>query len=335
MSTKQLEDWMIPPPVAPVPDGVHRPLWSVMIPTYNCAKYLRQTLESVLSQDLGPEHMQIEVIDDCSTNDDPEAVVRELGNGRVSFFRKPKNEGAIPNFNTCIDRSRGHLLHILHGDDWVLPGFYTICAEKLNERVDIGLLISRAIIVNETGELDSLSDRLLTLELGSNSAEFMYYSNPVRTPCVVMRRSIYEQIGGYLPNLVHVADWEMWIRGIESTGGLSLNVPLVFYRFYPSNDSGRLARTSDNIRDYQRLFNLLTITRPRFNEIRFKKMIISNIKGQFWQFYHNNEPDAAYANLNLLSQVSLIQAKKIQVRMILVDVKTSIKLVLKRIMEGK
>jgi cellulose synthase/poly-beta-1,6-N-acetylglucosamine synthase-like glycosyltransferase len=39
------------PQIYPVPEGVDRPFWSVMIPTYNCAKYLAQTLESVLSQD--------------------------------------------------------------------------------------------------------------------------------------------------------------------------------------------------------------------------------------------------------------------------------------------
>jgi GT2 family glycosyltransferase len=75
------------PQITPVPEGVHRPFWSVMIPTYNCANYLAQTLESVLAQDPGPERMQIEVIDDCSTKDDPEAVVREIGKGRVSFLQ--------------------------------------------------------------------------------------------------------------------------------------------------------------------------------------------------------------------------------------------------------
>src|SRR6516164_9197119 len=90
---------LIPPGIEPAPESTARPLWSVMIPTFNCASYLRQTLESVLTQDRGPEQMQIEVVDDCSTKDDPEAVVRRIGQGRVAFFRKPKNEGAIANFN--------------------------------------------------------------------------------------------------------------------------------------------------------------------------------------------------------------------------------------------
>src|ERR1700733_9809658 len=112
------------PAIAPVPKDVRRPVWSVMIPTFNCAGYLRQTLESVLAQDPGPHLMQIEVVDDASTDDNPHAVVQELGRGRVQFYRKARNEGAVQNFNTCIQRSLGHYVHILHGDDLVASGYY-------------------------------------------------------------------------------------------------------------------------------------------------------------------------------------------------------------------
>jgi glycosyltransferase involved in cell wall biosynthesis len=74
-----------------------------MIPTYNCAHYLRETLASVLAQDLGPEKMQIEVVDDCSTLDNPAAVVKELGRGRVEFYRQPKNQGYIRSKHACSD----------------------------------------------------------------------------------------------------------------------------------------------------------------------------------------------------------------------------------------
>src|SRR5882672_8085006 len=48
------------PRIEPVPEGIARPLWSVMIPTYNSERWLRQTLQSVIAQDCGPERMQIE-----------------------------------------------------------------------------------------------------------------------------------------------------------------------------------------------------------------------------------------------------------------------------------
>src|SRR5215211_1793383 len=104
--------------IPPLEQSVERPLWSVMIPTYECAGYLRQTLRSVLAQDPGPEVMQIEVVDDAST-DDPAAVVAELGGGRVDFFRQPRNVGHVENFNTCLRRAQGRLVHLLHGDDAV------------------------------------------------------------------------------------------------------------------------------------------------------------------------------------------------------------------------
>ena len=110
-------------PVPPLSAGVNRPKWSVMIPTYNCARFLGGTLESVLAQAEGSGGMQIEVVDDCSV-DDPENVVRQIGGGRVDFFRQSSNVGHIANFQTCLTRARGEIVHLLHGDDLVRPGFY-------------------------------------------------------------------------------------------------------------------------------------------------------------------------------------------------------------------
>ena len=61
-----------------------------MIPTYHCASYLRETLESVLAQDPGPrdaDRGRRRPLD----ADDPESVVHELGGGRVAFHRQPRN----------------------------------------------------------------------------------------------------------------------------------------------------------------------------------------------------------------------------------------------------
>src|SRR5688572_7278421 len=142
--------------IAPLPDREPRPIWSVMIPTYNCARYLREALSSVLAQDPGSEIMQIEVVDDCSS-DAPGLVVSELCGDRVSFFQQQQNVGHIDNFATCLKRSRGRLVHLLHGDDYVRDGFYRNMQSAFEQRPDIGAAFCRQIFMDELGHWQSIS----------------------------------------------------------------------------------------------------------------------------------------------------------------------------------
>src|SRR4051794_336364 len=110
--------------IAPLPEGTARPFWSVMIPAYMRVTYLAQTLASVLDQDPGEERMQIEVVDNGSPTAEIENLVRSIGRGRVTYFRQASNVGLVGNWNTCINRSRGHWIHILHDDDVAMSGYY-------------------------------------------------------------------------------------------------------------------------------------------------------------------------------------------------------------------
>ena len=66
------------PPIYPVPEGVERPFWSVMIPTYNPKQhYLEKTINSIIVQAIDGKDMQIELIDDCSTNFNPEDFLKK------------------------------------------------------------------------------------------------------------------------------------------------------------------------------------------------------------------------------------------------------------------
>lgn len=249
-----------PPRILPVSDGAPRPFWSVMIPTYNCADFLRETLLSVLSQDPGPEQMEIEVVDDCSTKDDPEAVVQELGRGRVRFYRQPRNAGAIGNFNTCVRRSRGHWLHILHGDDTVRPGYYAHAADAIGAHPEIGAVTFRYIYIFEDGHWQHLSEiesRTPTV-LGSEFLERMMLTNEIMFPAMVVRRSVYEELGGFRPELVHCADWDMWLRTVLHRPIFYDPEPLACYRVHAAADTARLVSTGENVRDERRFMRFLS-----------------------------------------------------------------------------
>jgi len=297
MTRSSPDDHTIPPAVAPVAAGEARPLWSVMIPTFNCAAYLRHTLESVLDQDPGPAAMQIEVVDDCSTRDDPEAVVRVVGGGRVEFHRRPANGGATRNFNTCIDRSRGHLVHILHGDDLVMPGFYRLLAEAAERHPDRALLASRALYIDEAGVVFGVSDRVRQLEEGTVDVTPMLVQNRLCTPGVVIRRGFYERHGGFRPDLVHTADWEMWTRAIGAGGGVVLPDAAAQYREFAANDTSRLRRQADNLRDVERAFRVFAARYPAFDWRPARQRLEHEAAAQVDLFRRLGDREAHAANL--------------------------------------
>jgi hypothetical protein len=246
------------------PEGELRPRWSVMIPAYECAGYLRETLASVLAQDPGPDRMQIEVVDDASS-DDPEAVVEELGRGRVGFFRQPVNVGHTANFNTCLERARGELVHLLHGDDCVREGFYEAMERPFLEHPDLGAAFCRYIAMDAQGHWQNIAlleqptagvipDWLGRIALGQR----------LQFPSMVVARATYERLGGFDSRPSGLGeDWEMWVRVAAHYPVAYEPRPLALYRVHPLSQSGGLLRSGENARDLRRV---ITINGEHFDE---------------------------------------------------------------------
>ena len=287
-----------PPVILPVPVPDARPKWSVMIPTFNGTRYLQQTLESVLAQDQGADNMQIEVIDDCSTTNDPEAIVKKVGRGRISFYRNPKNRGAISNFNACVERSRGQLIHILHQDNSILPGFYDCISRVAAKWPDVALYATRAFVVDEDGNIQSTTDRITSLEVPSNDIEPFFYATPIRTPAVVVRRDAYEMFGGFRPELVLLADCEMWLRAIEKGRGVICPAVLCNHRSSTTTETSRLQRSGEAALDIERLNTMLASKYPTFNVNRGARRVY----------------DTAYVDAKLFERLGNIKAAEVNWR---------------------
>lgn len=239
-------------PVLPLPDGA-RPRWSVMIPTYNCARYLEATLRSVLAQDPGPEAMQIEVVDDHSTADDPEEVVARLGGARVAFHRQPERVGVVGNLNTCLQRSRGELVHVLHGDDLVLDEFYWTLDARLRKHPDAGAAYCRHLYLDQHGRrLDAAPLEPASSGILTGGARFLAAEQRIMTPCIVVRRSVYEELGGFDDRLACAEDWEMWVRVATRFPVYYEERPLACYRLHDSSNTGRNLRDGRSL-NYTRL----------------------------------------------------------------------------------
>ncbi len=230
---------------------------SVMIPTYNCAHLLQKTIESVLDQDLGEELMQIEVIDDCST-DNPEQIVKDHGRGRVRFFRQEKNVKHVKNFQTAINRAEGEIIHLLHGDDYVLPGFYTAMLKMYADFPEIKACFSRNYNVNGVGEIIHTS----ALMQEKNGVLKDFFSIEVtdqfiQTPSITVKKEVYQTIGTFNPALSWTEDWEMWARIAKHYPMGYITTPLACYRVHDTSSTSSKSLTGENVLDLIRLKEIL------------------------------------------------------------------------------
>lgn len=209
MDTKEISNI-----VKPVPPGTKRPLWSVMIPTFNPnEKFLIESINSVIIQDPGADKMQIEVVDDCSTKVDIKKIINENWKDRVLYHRLPKNVGHSFNFTESVRRAKGELVHLLHDDDKVKPGFYEKFEDIFNKYENIGAAFCRQEYIDdddnfmffsepEMEETGILDDALIKL---AQKQRIQYCA-------MVVRRNTYEKVGGYVPKNIGCEDWEMWVR---------------------------------------------------------------------------------------------------------------------------
>jgi glycosyltransferase involved in cell wall biosynthesis len=281
-----------PPEIAPV-TLPHRPLWSVMIPAYNCMNYLGCTLESVLAQDPGPALMQIEVVDDCSTDGDVAALVKEIGKGRVEYYRQEQNKGSLRNFETCLNRSTGKWIHILHGDDMVKQGFYQEVTDLFTNNPEAGAAITHYDYIDTQGTVVMIPEKIRE-KSGILEAwlEKICQNNLVQPPAVVVKRAVYEELGGFFA--VHYGeDWEMWVR-------IAAHYPVVYsprllasYRLHENNITTRYFSTGQTVDDIRKVIDIMQGYFPEDKRKEVKRRASRNFSIYFARsshhLYHNQK----------------------------------------------
>ena len=272
----------------PLAFEIKRPLWSVVIPTYNCAHYLRETLISVLAQDPGKKVMEIIVVDDHSTKDDPETVVKEFGQGRVQFIKQEKNVGKVKNYETGLFASRGRYIHQLHGDDLVYDGFYKEMEALFNANSNAGAAFSRTNYIDYGSRITGVTGMIQNNEgTVPDMLEKLYTQQYIQTPSMVVKREVYETIGCFDRRLNCMEDWEMWIRIANNYPIASSNKVLAAYRSHHNNATNKTFMDGTALQTHQLICNLVdgyieTNIKMNFSKIRNQK------QAAFWLLSYKN-----------------------------------------------
>jgi glycosyltransferase involved in cell wall biosynthesis len=216
------------------------PLVSVIIPAFNASRYIKHTLTSVLEQYYN--NIETIVVDDGSTDDTGKAV-GEFGN-KVIYVRK-ENGGQGSARNAGMAVARGAFFAFVDADDVWLPTKLSSQMELFDLHPELGLVYSDAIgFDQETGkDLWCFSQR--TRFYGGDVLRYLLLCNFVPTLTVVIRREVWEQVGGFSETKGCVEDWEIWLRIASLYHFGFVNARLAKYRLHNQSYSAQLSRGTE------------------------------------------------------------------------------------------
>ena len=186
---------------------------SVVIPCYNAAKFIRETLDSVLAQDYdGP--LEVLVGDDGSTDGSVE-IVASFGPPVRLLVKTPHEERSASHArNRCLRAASQPFVAFLDADDLWLPGHLAPLAETLTARPQLGLVYDKGYYV-------TADDRILAPIFAEPhrprvTADELLVENCIATGNVMVRREVFARVGVFDENLRHAEDHDMWLRVLEA-----------------------------------------------------------------------------------------------------------------------
>lgn len=185
-------------------DKPEKPLVSIITPTYNQAKFLTETIESVLKQD----YKNIEyIIIDGGSNDGTLDILKKYSD--KVFWISEKDKGQTDAINKGLKIAKGSILAYLNSDDtYYIKNAVSLAVDYLINNSNIKIVYGRSIYVDERGQ-----------RIGYyNSYEFDYEKifseclNPIPQPSTFIKREVFEKIGLFDEKLSYAMDLDFWLR---------------------------------------------------------------------------------------------------------------------------
>jgi glycosyltransferase involved in cell wall biosynthesis len=272
----------------------NQPSVSIVIPTYNRPEYLKQSIESALSQDLQCTNCEILIISD-GYDEETEKVVKGYSTKHIRFIQK-EHSGAVHSRNLAIDEAKGDYILWLDDDDILEPTTLTSHLETLFDHPDADVVYGiLEYFDDKTGNTLRYFDPSDWSDKPNELAAALTGGCRIPNPATLIRKSAYQLVGKYDPDFKRAHDFEFWSRAAESLTFKKNNSIVCRYRVHADNMSvgegidysyeSLIIRKMVSRYGIQRLFHCLDWRDPKVSESVAKYIVARNL----FRFgdYHN------------------------------------------------
>lgn len=199
----------------------NEPLVTVYVLNHNYAIYLKDCIESVLSQSY--DNCEIIVIDDGSTDNSKEVLSEYESHDRLHIMYQ-ENIGLIKSIYKAFSIANGEYVVRVDADDWIAPKFIEKLVGRIDGDEDIAMIFPDYYEVDESGHL------LHRVKRHDFSTDVTLLDQPAHGACTLIRKSAYFDVGGHNQKLQCQDGVDIWLALTEKYKVANLKEPLFYYR---------------------------------------------------------------------------------------------------------
>jgi glycosyltransferase involved in cell wall biosynthesis len=205
---------------------------SVVLSIYNGEKFLKEAVDSILSQTFSA--FEFIIINDGST-DSTDEIISQYTDSRIVYINNPTNRGLTNSLNIGLSRSRGKYIVRMDGDDIALPNRLQVQFDYMETHPETGICGSSTNLFYENKtkkqRVDFAADDL-------KIRAFTFFQSPFCHPSVIIRKEVLDQHHlKYPENYYRAEDYGLWIELLKYTKGANILSVLLHYRKHEESET--------------------------------------------------------------------------------------------------
>lgn len=220
---------------------------SVIIPSYNHEKYIKQAINSVLNQTY--QNFEIIILDDCS-KDKTKKILKNYKDERIKILYNQTNIGAVNTLNNLIDLANGEYIALLNSDDYWEKTKLEKQIDLMEKNKEIAACFTWADFVDNHNKLIVENKKNIFQKENRKQEEwlrfFFDYGNCLCHPSVMIRKKVYDEIGKYNKIYRQLPDYEFWIRLIKKYNIHIIEENLTHFRIIENNEKNTSYLSDEN-----------------------------------------------------------------------------------------